>query len=198
MNGPPPAHSDTSDAGARPDARARLIAASEMLYRLYPIAHVGVEMLIGQSQTAKATMYKIFGSKEGLTAAVMEQAAAIMRAELAEAIGAREACAATAERLVALLRRWRGTGGFSGCLYLRLASQVDLNDAHFAPVDRAHRRAIQAQLAQPFAGADRELRAREAMLILHGAAFELGGPLAPDSEDEPLTATRRLLERVFA
>lgn len=76
-----------AEAGA--PARERLIRAASDLFRRYGQAAVGVEAIVAEAGAAKATLYKAFGSREGLVEAVLERRAAEWRtwffAEIARA-----------------------------------------------------------------------------------------------------------------
>ena len=53
-------------------ARERLIEAASRLFCRYGINAVGVDTVVAEAGTAKATLYKAFGSKEKLVEAVLE------------------------------------------------------------------------------------------------------------------------------
>jgi AcrR family transcriptional regulator len=53
--------------------RDRLIDSAKKLFCRYGINSVGVDAIIEQAGTAKTTLYKLFGSKDGLVEAVLEQ-----------------------------------------------------------------------------------------------------------------------------
>ena len=66
MNGQPHGGADARS------ARDRLIRAASELFCRYGINATGIDAIVEQSGTAKATLYKTFGSKEGLIEAVLK------------------------------------------------------------------------------------------------------------------------------
>src|SRR5262245_26229320 len=64
----PPAN----EAVAKPP-RERLIDAASRLFCRFGINAIGVDAVVAEAGTAKATLYKIFGSKEHLVEAVLER-----------------------------------------------------------------------------------------------------------------------------
>ena len=53
--------------------RERLIESARTLFCRYGINSVGVDAIIEAAGTAKTTLYKLFGSKDGLVEAVLER-----------------------------------------------------------------------------------------------------------------------------
>ncbi|WP_325175679.1 helix-turn-helix domain-containing protein, partial [Cereibacter sphaeroides] len=60
-------------AEAKLSPRERLIDSARSLFCRYGINSVGVDAIIEQAGTAKTTLYKLFGSKDGLVEAVLER-----------------------------------------------------------------------------------------------------------------------------
>ena len=56
-----------------PSPRERLIAAATRLFCRYGVNSVGVDAIVEAAGTAKTTLYKLFGSKDGLVEAVLER-----------------------------------------------------------------------------------------------------------------------------
>ena len=52
--------------------RDRLIAAATRLFCRYGVNSVGVDEIVAAATTAKTTLYRLFGSKDGLVEAVLE------------------------------------------------------------------------------------------------------------------------------
>lgn len=98
------------------EARARLLAAAERLICARGVAGTGIEAILAEADVAKATLYRLFGSKEALVEAVLDRHSrgwsAWFIARLAELHGTAE------ERLLAgfdVLADWFRSPGFRGC-----------------------------------------------------------------------------------
>ncbi len=82
-------HVPAAAAGASP--RDRLLEAATRLFCRYGINAVGVDTVVNEAGTAKATLYKTFGSKELLVSAVLEREGASWRDWFLSALNAGEA-----------------------------------------------------------------------------------------------------------
>lgn len=129
---------------APPEPRQRLLEAGLELFARQGIGATGIEQILERAGVAKMTLYKHFGSKEGLAKAVLEDYGLRVRRALFEGIErARDPRAAllslfeSAGRLVAA-PDWRG------CLFARAALEFG------PPEDPLHRiaSAHQALLAE--------------------------------------------------
>ncbi len=63
-----------------PSPRERLIDAATRLFCRYGVNSVGVDAIVANAGTAKTTLYKVFGSKDGLVEAVLEREGRAWRA----------------------------------------------------------------------------------------------------------------------
>src|ERR1700758_1450106 len=68
---PPPPMSQAGEITASP--RDRLIEAATRLFCRYGVNSVGVDAIVAAAGTAKTTLYKLFGSKDGLVEAVLQR-----------------------------------------------------------------------------------------------------------------------------
>lgn len=123
-----------------PDARQRLIDAALECFAAEGIGATGIETLLARADVAKMTLYKHFGSKEGLVRAALEAYGAEVRRGFFEAMeraesprGAILAVFETAARLVTS-PHWRG------CLFARAALEYGPAEApaHQVAVEHQH------------------------------------------------------------
>ncbi len=98
------------------EARSRLLTAAERLICARGISGTGIEAILAEAKVAKATLYRLFGSKEALVEAVLDRHSrgwsAWFSARLAETPGQAE------DRLLAgfdILGVWFRSPGFRGC-----------------------------------------------------------------------------------
>lgn len=119
-------------------ARERILSAATRLFCNHGFAATGIDAVVAEAGTAKATLYKHFTSKEELIAAVLEAEGATWRdwffRRLAEVEGPAQA------RLLAvfdILEDWLADPQFYGCPFINAVAEFDTeNDAVRAAADR--------------------------------------------------------------
>jgi AcrR family transcriptional regulator len=109
----------------KPAARERLLAAASELFYKAGVQSVGVDRVTEHAGVTKATMYKIFGSKDGLVRAYLEQrhdeTKARMDAELADRF------ATPREKLLGVFEvqgQVFGDPGFRGCAFISASAEA--------------------------------------------------------------------------
>jgi len=110
-------------AGASAKREALLTTAAELFSRQGYRA-VGIDTLLAEAGVAKMTLYKQFGSKEELIAAVLERLAG----EISSGLSARLAAApgGSRQRILAVfdwLADWVRSPNFHGCLFIKAAGE---------------------------------------------------------------------------
>lgn len=164
-----PASPAPSRSSAKREALVR--TATELFSRLGYRA-VGIDTLLAEAGVAKMTLYKQFGSKEELIAAVLERLAgeigSSLQARLADAPGG-------SGRILAVfdwLADWVASPAFHGCLFLKAAGEYP------DPGDRPHQvaeafkagcRQLLEQECRQLPVPDPEGLARQLQLLLEGA-----------------------------
>lgn len=129
-------------------ARLRLIDAASRLFCRYGINAIGVDAVVSAAGTAKATLYKNFGSKEGLVEAVLVHEGALWREWFLGALHEGEAPAhEKLHRVFPLLRQWFSTERFFGCPFINAVGEHDKEDARIRTLTLAHKKAVLAALA---------------------------------------------------
>src|SRR6266545_2622784 len=87
--------------------RDRLIEAATRLFCRYGVNSVGVDAIVDAAGTAKTTLYKVFGSKDGLVEAVLEREGRAWRAWfVAEIDGPGGSAVERLARIGPALRQW--------------------------------------------------------------------------------------------
>ncbi|OOY11139.1 MAG: TetR/AcrR family transcriptional regulator [Rhodobacteraceae bacterium] len=118
---------------ARPskNARERLMRAASYLFCNHGFAATGIDTILARAETAKATLYNHFASKEELIAAVLQAEGETWRewffGRLAQVEGSAR------DRLLAVfdvLQDWFADPGFYGCPFINAVAEFDTgNDA---------------------------------------------------------------------
>lgn len=104
--------------------REALLSTAQELFARQGYRAVGIDTLLAEAGVAKMTLYKQFGSKEELIAAVLERLAG----EITSSLAARLATATGGShgRILAVfdwLADWVRSPAFHGCLFIKAASE---------------------------------------------------------------------------
>lgn len=162
-HGPPPSET----------ARARLLRAAADLFCRHGINATGVDAVVDAAGTAKATLYKIFGSKEGLVEAVLDEEGAAWRHWF---LGRIDDTPGTArDKLIGMfdsLGDWFAEDRFFGCPFINAVGEFDKKDQRYKAIALAHKSVIMRQITL-LAGAagcsDPETTAHQLGLLIDGA-----------------------------
>lgn len=107
---------------AKPDVRERLIQAGYELLTRYGISGSGVDQIVEQANCAKATLYKVFGSKAALTLAVLQHREDLWTRGWLER-GVKSQPTNAEGRLLAifdLFHDWFQQDDFEGCTFMKV------------------------------------------------------------------------------
>ncbi|MEO1282133.1 MAG: TetR family transcriptional regulator [Pseudomonadota bacterium] len=125
-----------------------LFAASELFCRC-GISATGVDAIVEAAGTAKATLYKTFGSKEGLVEAVLNAEGLAWRTwffdELDHLRGKPD------DRLVAvfsILEKWFSQERFFGCPFINAVGEFDKQDDRYRSIALAHKSKVMERLTE--------------------------------------------------
>ncbi len=134
---------DESAGQAESPARERLIAAASRLFCRFGINAVGVDAVVAEAATAKATLYKVFGSKEKLVEVVLEREGAAWRDWFLGELLKDEATAyERLQRIFPLLHVWFAGERFYGCPFINAIGEHDKKDARFREITLAHKHRV--------------------------------------------------------
>ena len=138
---------------ARP--RDRILRTATELFRKEGIAAVGVNRIIGEADVAPMTLYRQFGSKDGLVAAALEHWGTQWLNFLADALDrSGDDPRARFDGLWEALEEWVAADGFRGSFIANGPTELRSEPDHPAhAVIAAHRRALR-QLLEDLAAAD--------------------------------------------
>ena len=176
-------------------ARDRILDAAFRLFYARGIRGVGVDLIIAESDVAKATFYKYFPSKDELVVAYLDRVDQLWTDQLHTA--ANNAGSDAADQLVGMfdaLATACRSGNYRGCAFINAAAESPAGTvAHARTV--AHKQAVQAWVAELAATAgaeDPQRLARSLTLLLDGGLSH--GALDPDpAVAESARDTARLL-----
>ncbi len=153
--------------------RDRLIDTAARLFYADGITATGVDSVVALSGVSKPTLYRHFGSKPALVAAVLQDIHRRRRQALVGYVDAHGA--EPLERLLAVfdwLGAWHASEGRRGCAFLNAAAELTGPDDPAREVIVAHKRWTREYLAGLAASAqlhDPETLAYQLLLLLDGA-----------------------------
>lgn len=141
----------STDAAAlpAPSPQDRLIEAATRLFCRYGVNSVGVDAIVDAAGTAKTTLYKAFGSKDGLVEAVLEREGQQWRTWfLAEIDGPGGTPLERLERISPALKSWFAREDFYGCPFINAVGESDKADDRMRTLALAHKKIVLERLSQ--------------------------------------------------
>jgi AcrR family transcriptional regulator len=154
-------------------ARDRLLRAAADLFCRYGINATGVDAVVEAAGTAKATLYKIFGSKEGLIEAVLDQEGAVWRTWFISRID--NTLGSASDKLVGMfdaLGDWFAEDRFFGCPFINAVGEFDKKDQRYKDIALAHKSVVMRRITALTAEAgcsEPETAAHQLGLLIDGA-----------------------------
>jgi len=182
---------------SRGQARERLLLAASDLFCRHGINATGVDAVVTAAGTAKTTLYKAFGSKEGLVEAVLEREGELWREWFACEV---EAIAGDASnKLVGLfdvLKQWFCEENFFGCPFINAIGEHDKNDDRLRDIALRHKGIVLdkiRELARQARPTDPEGLTHELALLIDGAIVAALLTRDPCVADHARNAAARIL-----
>jgi AcrR family transcriptional regulator len=154
--------------------RDRLIEAATRLFCRYGVNSIGVDAVVEAAATAKTTLYKVFGSKDGLVEAVLEREGRSWRAWfLAELDGPGGPAGDRLRRIGPILKIWFGRDDFYGCPFINAVAESDKSDDRMRALAIAHKQVVLARLS----GLCREAGFAEPDQVAHTLGIVIDGAI---------------------
>lgn len=151
----------------------RLIEAATRLFCRYGVNSVGVDAIVDAAGTAKTTLYKAFGSKDGLVEAVLEREGRAWRTWfLSEIDGPGGTALERLARIAPTLKAWFTREDFYGCPFINAVGESDKADDRMRNLAVAHKKVVLERLTELCAEADFKEPAQAAHalgLVIDGA-----------------------------
>jgi AcrR family transcriptional regulator len=155
-------------------ARQRLLDAGMNLFCRYGINATGVEAIIAEAGTAKTTLYKIFGSKEGLIEAVLETEGRRWRDWFISSIDqGGPAPRQQLGRIFPVLKTWFADQRFYGCPFINAVGEHDKADDRMRTIAMRHKKIVLAHIEKLAA----EAGARDAAALAHQIGLLIDGAI---------------------
>jgi AcrR family transcriptional regulator len=160
--------------GKPASARQRLLDAANQLFYEEGVHTVGVDRVIERAGVAKATLYTLFGNKDGLVRAYLEARDEAIRERMTRQLTDRYKTAR--ERLLGVFdvqSRTFSDPGFHGCAFARASAEAP-EGTSIEEVSEAHRGwlwSLFLDLAKEAGAREPEQLARQLMLLYDKAAI---------------------------
>lgn len=164
-------------AGERLDpeaTRARILAAASEVFTRRGIHAVGINEVAEAAGASKLTIYKNFGSKDGLVEAVLTDRTHRVRAWHEQAV---EQAETSRDRILAvfeLVATWYAEAGFRGCAMMNAATEDRGHDGAPRRLAQDHLnfyRDLFRRLLTEAGARDPETTARQLVVVLEGATI---------------------------
>jgi AcrR family transcriptional regulator len=183
-------------APSRPSARERLLAAAGELFYDEGVHVVGIDRVIERAGVAKATLYSLYGSKDGLILAYLAARHAGIRDRMTERLAAYET---PRERLLGvfdLQAEIFAEPGFHGCAFVNASAEA----CPGSPIEgavveyRAWLLALFSELVAATDANDPDALTREMLVLYDGA----GVVARMDRDPHAASRARAVAERLLA
>ncbi|MDQ0315762.1 TetR/AcrR family transcriptional regulator [Amorphus orientalis] len=154
--------------------RDKLLEAASVLFCRDGISATGVDKVVELAGTAKTTLYKCFGSKEGLVEAVLEAEGHAWRTWfLSEVHRARGGPRKKLQRIFKVLETWFSAHRFYGCPFINAVGESSKADDRMRELAIAHKTVILAEIES----LSREAGASDPKRLTHQAAMLIDGAI---------------------
>jgi AcrR family transcriptional regulator len=141
-------HPERAESASALPPRDRLIEAATRLFCRYGVNSVGVDAIIDAANTAKTTLYKVFGSKDGLVEAVLEREGQAWRAWfLGEIDGPGGSPLNRLKRIGPALKIWFSRDDFYGCPFINAVAESDKANDRMRSLAIAHKQVVLSRLS---------------------------------------------------
>jgi AcrR family transcriptional regulator len=165
-----PSRDEVADNARRPSARDRLLSAADELFYAEGVQSVGIERVLEHARVAKASLYNLFGSKEGLVQAYLE---ARHNGTTEHLLAAVDRHRDPRRRILAIFdaqAQMFAQPGFRGCPFVSAFAEAPLGGlvAQSSGAYRAGMRALFINLAEQAGAADPLELGRQLQIIFDG------------------------------
>ncbi|WP_319531293.1 TetR/AcrR family transcriptional regulator [uncultured Cohaesibacter sp.] len=155
-------------------ARERLLHAASDLFCRCGINATGVDSIVEAAGTAKTTLYKAFGSKEGLIEAVLEHEGSVWREWFSNEVDAFEG--EPRDKMLHIfdvLKKWFAEESFFGCPFINAVGEHDKDDDRLRNLTMKHKKIVLDKIHS----VAREVRPDDAEELTHQIGLLIDGAI---------------------
>ena len=155
------------------EKRDKIIVAANRLFETQGFNGTGVDQIAAESGVTKRTLYKHFGSKDGLIREVLEtHHESMMDSIRADVFAYSKDPIKRLKRCFDLYRQWFGSSTFSGCIFIKTLNELASCSpelSRLAQDAKAAMRDFIGEVAALGGACEPELLAEQLQLLLEGA-----------------------------
>jgi AcrR family transcriptional regulator len=153
-------------------ARERLLAAADELFYAEGVHVVGIDRIVERAGVAKASLYSIFGSKDELVRAYLEEHFRRRQSRIARILAAKDTPRERLLGVFAEVEELLAGSQFRGCKFISAAAESRPGDASEVVAEdyRAWLRSLFTDLAEAAGARDAKRLGRQLALLYDGAA----------------------------
>ena len=155
------------------EKRDQILSAANRLFEIQGFNGTGVDQIAAESGVTKRTLYKHFGSKEGLIREVLETHQQEMMQSIRSAVlGYSQDPVARLGKCFDLYREWFGSSTFSGCIFIKTLNEMASCSPELSRIAQASKAAMRdfiGEIAALGGACEPELIAEQLQLLLEGA-----------------------------
>lgn len=181
--------------------RERLIDAAAWLFCRHGINATGIDTVIAKARTAKTTLYKLFGSKEGLVEAVLEREGRLWREWFLHRIeNSTNSGDARLRQIFPALREWFEQDRFFGCPFINAIGEHDKNEEKLRAITLQHKMQVLTRIeswAQAAGVTSPAEFSHQIGVLMDGAIVVAMITRDPSAADCARTVLNSLLEKQF-
>jgi AcrR family transcriptional regulator len=192
---------ETVEATERVSARERLLAAANELFYAGGVHSVGVDRIVAQAGVAKATLYSLFGSKDGLVRAYLTERHDRVRQRMSRELAARYTT--PRERLLGVFEvqgLFFVEPDFRGCAFVGANAEVT-DGTSIGEVTESYRawvRSLFLDLASEAGAPDPERLAGQLVLLYDGAGISAWMDHNPETAQASKSMAATLIDAAMA
>ncbi|RTL71827.1 MAG: TetR/AcrR family transcriptional regulator [Hyphomicrobiales bacterium] len=187
---------------ASDNPRERLLEAATELFCCNGINAIGVDTIVAKAGVAKSTLYKLFGSKEGLVEAVLRAEGEAWREWFTVALGrASPDARGRLDAIFPVLAQWFRQKRFYGCPFINAVAEHDKTSDRVRKLAIEHKQQVLAHIRAlgVEAGArDPDRLTHEIALLMDGAIVTAMITRAPAAADFAKVAYDKLIDAQLA
>ncbi|WP_375463977.1 TetR/AcrR family transcriptional regulator [uncultured Methylobacterium sp.] len=153
------------------DPAERLVSAATQLFNARGIHATGIDGILAEAGVARMTLYKHFGSKDGLIREVLTRESRAWFERLSADMPASGSAVERLEGYFNVLAAWFAEPDFKGCAFINAVGEAEIDDVCVRPIARAHRAAnvdVLRAIVTQAGGADSDGVAETLMMIADG------------------------------
>ncbi|NQY32513.1 MAG: TetR/AcrR family transcriptional regulator [Coraliomargarita sp.] len=155
------------------EKRDQILAAADNLFVKQGFNGTGVDQIAQESGVTKRTLYRHFGSKDGLIRDVLEQHhKSMMDSIRADVFSYSKDPVKRLERCFELYRQWFGSATFSGCIFIKTLNELSGSSPELSRIAqdaKTARRVFIREIAALGGACEPEQLAERLQLLLEGA-----------------------------